>query len=70
MRYRYSSLTKLSNRIYKSVASSTAKNGYRADLREAAVSRVSALRRSQQPKKDAPAPKVRGAKAKQTAAEE
>jgi large subunit ribosomal protein L28e len=60
-----------SNRkIYKSVASSTAKNGYRADLREAAVSRVSAIRRSQQPKKDAPAPKVRGVKAKKAAAEE
>lgn len=70
MRYRYSSLTKFSNRIYKSVASSTAKNGYRADLREAAVSRVSAIRRSQQAKKDVPAPKVRGAKAKQAAAEE
>jgi large subunit ribosomal protein L28e len=57
-------------RIYKSVASASAKNGYRADLREAAVARVSALRRAQQPKKDAPAPKPRGAKAKQAAEQE
>ncbi|OKL56748.1 hypothetical protein UA08_07886 [Talaromyces atroroseus] len=62
---------KTSNRkIYKSVASSTAKNGYRADLREVAIARVSAIRRSQQPKKDAPAPKLRGAKAKQAAEQE
>lgn len=60
-----------SNRkIYKSVASSTAKNGYRADLREVAVARVSAIRRSQQPKKDTPAPKLRGAKAKAAAEQE
>ncbi|KAH8689703.1 60S ribosomal protein L28 [Talaromyces proteolyticus] len=60
-----------SNRkIYKSVASSTAKNGYRADLREAAVARVSAIRRSQKPKKETPAPKLRGAKAKKAAESE
>jgi large subunit ribosomal protein L28e len=54
-------------RIYKGVASKTAKNGYRADLREEAVARVSAIRRSQKAKKDAPAPKVRGAKARAAA---
>jgi len=60
-----------SNRkIYKSVAGNTAKNGYRADLREEAVARVSAIRRSQKPKKDAPAPKLRGAKAKKAAEQE
>ncbi|KAJ5612385.1 hypothetical protein N7510_005579 [Penicillium lagena] len=54
-------------KIYKGVASKTAKNGYRADLREEAVARVSAVRRSQKPKKDTPAPKVRGAKARAAA---
>ncbi|KAJ5972657.1 uncharacterized protein N7479_002575 [Penicillium vulpinum] len=50
-------------KIYKGVADRTAKNGYRADLREEAIARVSAVRRSQLPKKDTPAKKVRGAKA-------
>jgi large subunit ribosomal protein L28e len=49
-------------RIYKGVASKTAQHGYRADVREEAVARVSALRRSQQPKKDTPASKPRGAR--------
>ncbi|CAP80103.1 hypothetical protein N7519_007642 [Penicillium mononematosum] len=54
-----------SNRkIYKGVADKTAKNNYRADLREEAVARVSAVRRSQLPKKDTPAQKPRGAKAR------
>ncbi|KKA20225.1 60S ribosomal protein L28 [Rasamsonia emersonii CBS 393.64] len=57
-----------SNRkIYKSVANKTAKTGYRADLREAAVARASAIRQSQRPKKNAPEPKLRGAKARQAA---
>jgi large subunit ribosomal protein L28e len=51
-------------RIYKGVADRTAKNGYRADIREEAVARVSAVRRSQLPKKDAPAKKARGSKAR------
>ncbi|KGO63669.1 Ribosomal protein L28e [Penicillium italicum] len=51
-------------RIYKGVADKTAKNSYRADLREEAVARVSAVRRSQLPKKDAPAQKLRGSKAR------
>ncbi|KAF3403476.1 putative 60S ribosomal protein L28e [Penicillium rolfsii] len=49
-------------KIYKGVASKTAQHGYRADVREEAVARVSALRRTQQPKKDTPAPKPRGAR--------
>ncbi|KAL2862977.1 60S ribosomal protein L28 [Aspergillus lucknowensis] len=54
-----------SNRkIYKGVADRTAKYGYRADLREEAVARVSALRRTQKPKKDTPARKPRGAQAR------
>jgi large subunit ribosomal protein L28e len=54
----------LLSRIYKGVADKTAKNNYRADLREEAVARVSAVRRSQLPKKDTPAQKPRGAKAR------
>lgn len=54
-------------KIYKGVASKTAQNGYRADLREEAVARVSAIRQSQQAKKDAPASKPRGAKARKAA---
>lgn len=54
----------LLSRIYKGVADKTAKNSYRADLREEAVARVSAVRRSQLPKKDAPAQKLRGSKAR------
>ncbi|EAW15833.1 hypothetical protein KXV70_005731 [Aspergillus fumigatus] len=54
-------------KIYKAVASKTAKNGYRADLREDAVARVSAIRRSQKPKKDAAPKKLRGAQARKAA---
>lgn len=53
------------SRVYKGVADKTAQNGYRADLREEAVARVSAVRRSQKAKKDTPAQKPRGAKARQ-----
>jgi large subunit ribosomal protein L28e len=56
-------------RTYKGIVSSTAKSGYRADLRAEAVSRASAIRLSQTPKKDAPEKKLRGAKAKKAAAE-
>lgn len=55
------------HRIYKGIASHTAKQGYRADLREAAVARASAIRLSQRPKKDLPDKKPRGQKAKATA---
>lgn len=56
-------------RTYKGIVSSTAKSGYRADLRAEAVSRASAIRLSQTPKKDAPEKKLRGSKAKKAEAE-
>ncbi|KAJ2906702.1 hypothetical protein MKZ38_000438 [Zalerion maritima] len=55
---------KTGRKTYKAVANMTAKAGYRADLREAAVSRVSAIRRSQRPVKPTPERKPRGKKAK------
>ncbi|KAJ5755303.1 60S ribosomal protein L28 [Penicillium manginii] len=54
-------------KIYKGVASKTAQNGYRADLREEAVARVSAVRRSQKAKKETTPRKPRGSKAVQAA---
>lgn len=56
-------------RIYKTVANKAAASGYRADLREAAVARVSAIRKSQKDPKPTPESKPRGAKAKKAAAE-
>jgi large subunit ribosomal protein L28e len=53
--------------LYKSVVASTAKKGYRADLRQDAVARASAVKLSQRDKKPAPAAKLRGAKAKKAA---
>jgi large subunit ribosomal protein L28e len=53
----------LPNRTYKAVANQTAKRGYRADLRNAAVQRVSAIRRSQGKVRETPEPKLRGKKA-------
>ncbi|RMY05914.1 hypothetical protein D0868_06146 [Hortaea werneckii] len=51
-------------KVYKSVVNSTAKKGYRADLRAEAVARASAIKRSQREKKDkTPPTKLRGAKA-------
>ncbi|KAA8643185.1 60S ribosomal protein L28 [Aspergillus tanneri] len=59
---------KTSNRkIYKGVAEKSAKSGYRADLRQDAVARVSAIRRTQKPKKDTPPRKPRGAQARNAA---
>ncbi|KAL6850890.1 hypothetical protein ACO1O0_008016 [Amphichorda felina] len=58
---------KSSRKAYKAVANQTAKSGYRPDLREAAVSRVSAIRQSQLPVKPEPEPKLRGTKAKKAA---
>ncbi|OOQ91503.1 putative 60S ribosomal protein L28e [Penicillium brasilianum] len=57
-------------KIYKGVASKTAQHGYRADVREEAVARVSAVRRSQLPKKETPASKPRGAQARKAEASE
>ncbi|KAL4950571.1 ribosomal L28e protein family-domain-containing protein [Aspergillus filifer] len=60
-----------SNRkIYKGVADKTAKGNYRADLRQDAVARVSAIRRSQKAKKETPARKPRGAQARKAAEHE
>ena len=53
-----------SRKLYKSVVGSTAKKGYRADLRQDAVARASAVKLSQRDKKERAAPKVRGKKAK------
>merc|ERR1712000_174960 len=54
-------------RAYKTVANQTAKNGYRPDLREAAVQRVSAIKQSQRAVKPEPEPKLRGKKAREAA---
>ncbi|KAM0256162.1 hypothetical protein ACHAQJ_005139 [Trichoderma viride] len=54
---------KSTRKTFKAVASQVAKSGYRADLREAAVERVSAIRKSQLPVKADPEPKLRGKKA-------
>lgn len=63
-------LTATPNRTYKAVANQSAKSGYRSDLREHAVQRVSAIRRSQQPVKADPEPKLRGKKAQKAAEEQ
>ncbi|KZL64921.1 ribosomal protein L28e [Colletotrichum tofieldiae] len=57
------------NRTYSAVARQAAAGGYRADLREAAVQRVSAIRRSQRPVKATPEKKPRGNKAKKASTE-
>ena len=57
-------------KVYKSVVNSTAKKGYRSDLRGEAVARTSAVKLSQREKKDRPTPKLRGAKARKAAAAE
>jgi large subunit ribosomal protein L28e len=57
------------DRTYKAIANQIAKNGYRADLRQAAVARASALRRSQRAPKPEPEKKLRGPAAKRAAAE-
>ncbi|TLS29126.1 hypothetical protein PpBr36_00505 [Pyricularia pennisetigena] len=53
---------------YKAVANQTAKNGYRADLRQAAVARTSAILKSQRPVKAEPEKKLRGNAAKKAQA--
>ncbi|WYZ40360.1 hypothetical protein EsH8_IV_000701 [Colletotrichum jinshuiense] len=55
---------KSSRKTYSAVARQAAAGGYRADLREAAVQRVSAIRRSQRPVKPEAEKKPRGNKAK------
>ncbi|MCJ1276902.1 hypothetical protein MMC21_004709 [Puttea exsequens] len=51
-------------KIYKGIVQQTAKQGYRADLRQEAIARASAIRQSHRPKKETPGPKLRGSKAK------
>jgi large subunit ribosomal protein L28e len=58
-----------SSRTYKTIASNTAKSGYRSDLRAQAIARASAIRKSQKTPKDLPESKPRGAKARKAAAE-
>ncbi|KAK3117563.1 hypothetical protein LTR53_000989 [Teratosphaeriaceae sp. CCFEE 6253] len=53
-----------SRKLYMSVVNSTAKKGYRSDLRAEAVARASAIKLSQGDKKDRAAAKPRGAKAR------
>ncbi|EGS17685.1 putative 60S ribosomal protein [Thermochaetoides thermophila DSM 1495] len=55
-------------KAYKAIASQAAKHGYRADLRQAAVARASAILRSQRPVKPEPPKKLRGAAARRAAA--
>jgi large subunit ribosomal protein L28e len=56
-----------SRKLYKSIVNSTAKKGYRSDLRADAVARASAIKLSQREKKDAKPAKLRGAKARKAA---
>ncbi len=59
-----------SRKLYKNVVNSTAKKGYRSDLRAEAVARASAVKRSQGEKKDSSKEvKLRGAKARKAAQE-
>jgi len=53
----------LATRTYKNIAVQAAKNGYRADLRKAAVARASAIRASQRPVKPDVEKKPRGKQA-------
>ncbi|CAJ2509898.1 Uu.00g057980.m01.CDS01 [Anthostomella pinea] len=61
---------KSARKTYKAVANRAAKSGYRPDLREAAVARVSAIRKSQLEPKPTPEKKPRGKKAKKATSEE
>ncbi|KAL8674616.1 MAG: hypothetical protein Q9168_000991 [Polycauliona sp. 1 TL-2023] len=54
-------------KVYKGIVNHTAKQNYRADLRQEAVARASAIKESSRPKKEAPQKKVRGAKARKAA---
>ena len=56
-----------SRKLFKSVVNSTAKKGYREDLRAEAVARASAVKLSQREKKATPEKKLRGRKARKAA---
>ncbi|KAK4501319.1 hypothetical protein PRZ48_007127 [Zasmidium cellare] len=53
-----------SRKLYKSIVNSTAKKGYRPDLRAEAVARASAIRQSQRENKKDYDKKLRGSKAR------
>jgi large subunit ribosomal protein L28e len=55
------------NRTYKTIADAVGKKGYRGDLNRDAISRASALKDSQRSKRERPAGKPRGVKAKKEA---
>jgi large subunit ribosomal protein L28e len=59
------SANKSGPKVYKGIVNQTAERGYRLDLRQEAIARASAIRLSQETKKDLPEKKVRGAKAKE-----
>ena len=61
--------SKTSRKTYKAIAAQSSKFGYRGDLRQAAVARASAIRRSQRAPKPEPVKKLRGNAAKRAAAE-
>ncbi|KAL8680577.1 MAG: hypothetical protein Q9186_003269 [Xanthomendoza sp. 1 TL-2023] len=56
-------------KVYRGIVNYTAKQNYRADLRQEAVARASAIRESGRPKKETPEKKLRGAKGKAAEAE-
>ncbi|KAF2811168.1 60S ribosomal protein-like protein L28, partial [Mytilinidion resinicola] len=58
---------KSSRKTYSGIVNSTTRHGYRPDLRAEAVSRASAIRKSQKPVKADRPTKLRGAKAKAAA---
>ncbi|KAL9602129.1 MAG: hypothetical protein Q9179_002637 [Wetmoreana sp. 5 TL-2023] len=57
-------------KMYRGIVNYTAKQNYRADLRQEAVGRASAIRQSHRPKKETPEKKLRGVKAKAAAEKE
>ncbi|KAK4138233.1 ribosomal protein L28e [Trichocladium antarcticum] len=61
---------KTARKTSKAIANQVAKNGYRADLRKAAVARASLIRRSQRAVKADPEQKLRGNAAKKAAPKE
>jgi large subunit ribosomal protein L28e len=56
-------------RTYSAIVNSTTKRNYRPDLRQDAVAKASAIRKSQKPVKESKPSKVRGAKAQATTQE-
>ncbi|MCJ1404452.1 hypothetical protein MMC11_007677 [Xylographa trunciseda] len=57
-------------KVYKNIVNVTAKQGYRADLRQDSVARASAIKKSSRPVKDGSEKKLRGAKARKAAVKE